>query len=188
MIFNLFLAILLSKFEEGDRMAMLDKQDQLEEREKEVAGKKRQAELAAAALILAKVNDKKSSARSSPQSTSGDLTSAQGEGTKMESNKVLSKEGTKRADAGGSAGLAGEDNEGIGSAETEKAMECVGGLCSFSHQINGTHSMFPLASNKIFDKIIFFLILLFRFFLPWMVCILVAHAMIRVLTRPHPAE
>ena len=61
-----------------------------------MAGKKRQAELAAAALILAKVNDKKSSARSSPQSTSGDLTSAQGEGTKMESNKVLSKEGTKR--------------------------------------------------------------------------------------------
>ena len=107
MIFNLFLAILLSKFEEGDHMAMLDKQDQLEEREKEVAGKKRQAELAAAALILAKVNDKKSSARSSPQSTSGDLTSAQGEGTKMESNKVLSKEGTKRADAGGSAGLWG---------------------------------------------------------------------------------
>ena len=33
MIFNLFLAILLSKFE-GDHMAMLDKQDQLEEREK----------------------------------------------------------------------------------------------------------------------------------------------------------
>ena len=144
MIFNLFLAILLSKFDENEARAKLDKQDLLKESEKEAADRKRSAQLAAKMLSPAKA---KSFGRVSPESI--------GDKSNQENNDTI-KEVTKERTKG----------------NDRQEMVCVGdSLFLFKPDNNIRKMAFRLASNKRFDHFILVVILVSSLLLaldePW---------------------
>ena len=155
MIFNLFLAILLAKFEEGGDQANLDEEDLKNEVEAQ-----RLASGGAAVEVVAPTAT--SSGGGSPRSAKVmPLEAAEGK-TAAEVDAAA----TAAADSGG------DDEEDIPSAEKEEEMQCVGTSLFVLKPDNSFRQMcFKLASNKTFDQFILLLILVSSLFLamdePW---------------------
>jgi hypothetical protein len=156
MIFNLFLAILLAKFEEGGDQASLDEEDLKKEEEASLKANGGAAANAAPAVASAGGGSPRSAKVMPLEAVEGKVTD-QGDAAAAANSDIKDSDG---------------DEEDIPSAEKEEEMECIGTSLFLLKPDNGFRRMcFKLASNKTFDQFILLLILVSSLFLamdePW---------------------